>query len=180
LADAADAYVVTLIATSGGELTPKRVAACRRNALAKMQTAAAKQAELASLVNQQRLPAAAVREDMKQLVTLSLHCRAAVAALSPAVDRRAADGLANKVLVELREAALRYAACARDAGGADTAKPRAAVVGLLEKAEQHAAELAGLAPEVPDAEVSLGFVLSKDVNAMLHKTALDWGVVART
>ena len=174
LADAADAYMATLIASSSGELSAKRITTCRQDALALMKTAVARRTELASLVNQQRLPAAEAREDLKQLVTLSLHCRAAVAALTPTVDSRAADALANKVLVELREATLRYAASARDGGAADTARPRAAAVDLLEKAEQHAAELVRLAPDAPEAEASLGVVLSKDVNAMLHKTAIDW------
>lgn len=179
LADAADAYVATLIASSGGEVDSRRIATCRREGQAMMKTAFAERTGLASLVNQQRLPSPATREDLKQLVTLSLHCRAAVAALTPTVDSRAADALANKVLVDLREATLRYVAGIRDGGGTDTAKPRAAAVDLLEKAEQHAAELVRLAPEASDADASLGFVLSRDVNAMLHRTALDWETAGR-
>ena len=118
---------------------------------------------------------AAVREDVKQLVTLSLHCRAAVAALAPTVDKRAAEALANKVLVELREATLTYLARARDSGDGDSAKPRAAVVAMLEKTGDHAAELAKLAPDAGGEGESLGNVLAKDVDALLHKTALEWG-----
>ena len=105
-AAAADAYAATLIATGNGDVTAQRIDKCRQQAQAEMKDAVAKQKELAALVNQRRLPSAAVREDVKQLVTLSLHCRAAVAALAPTVDKRAAEALANKVLVELREATL--------------------------------------------------------------------------
>ena len=61
-------------------------------------------------------------------------------------------------------------------GDGTTAKPREAVVTLLEKAEQHAAELSKLAPPSPrEQDPSLGAALSKDVNALLHKTAQEWG-----
>jgi hypothetical protein len=175
IAAAADAYAATLIASAGGDISTQRINKCRKDAQAKMKGAVAKQKELASLVNQRRLPSAAVREDVKQLVTLSLHCRAAVTALAPTVDTRAAEALANKVLVELREATLLYLASARESGDWNSGKPRAAVVALLEKTEGHAAELAKLAPDTGGQSESLGVVLSKDVIELLHKTALEWG-----
>lgn len=176
IAAAADAYIATLIGSAAGALTSKRVTACRKHAQGEMKTAFGKRAEIASIVRQQRLVAADVREDVKQLVTLSLHCRAAVDALAPTVDRRAARALANKVLVELREATLRYLATARELGDGSTEKARAAAVALLDKAEQHAAELVNLAPpDKTEQEQSLGVVLSEDVKALLHKTALAWG-----
>ena len=139
-----------------------------------MKGALAQQKELAALVNERRLPAPAVREDIKQLVTLSLQCRAAVVALAPTVDTRAAEALANKVLVELREATLQYLASARDSGDGDNAKPRASVVALLEKTQGHAAELAELAPDTAGQSESLGGDLSKHLIELLHKTALQW------
>jgi hypothetical protein len=176
MAAAADSYLATLIASAGGDLSSKRITTCRRNAQREMKTAFGQRAEIASIVNQRRLPAPDVREDLRQLVTLSLHCRAAVAALAPTVDRRAADALANKVLVGLREATLRYLANAREVGDGTTSKPREAVVALLDKAEQHAAELSRLGPFSPsDREQSLGAALSQDVNALLHKTTQEWG-----
>ena len=109
-----------------------------------MKGAFGKRAEIASIVNQRRLPAAAVLDDVRQLVTLSLHCRAAVAALAPTVDRRAADALANKVLV------------------------------VCEK--RRCDTWPALAPPSPrEQDPSLGAALSKDVNALLHKTAQEWG-----
>jgi hypothetical protein len=90
------------------------------------------------------------------------------------VDTRAAEALANKVLVELREATLLYLASARESGDGNSGKPRAAVVALLEKTEGHAAELARLAPDTGGQSESLGVVLSKDVIELLHKTALEW------
>lgn len=179
LAAAADAYASSLIATAGGDLNAKRITTCRRSAQAAMKAALAERDEIASVVNQRRLPAAAVRADLKQLVELSLHCRAAVIALAPTVDRRAADALANKVLVGLREATLRYLASARDGEDAGTSRPRAAVVALLDKAEQHAAELSQLAsPRAVEQDESLGVALSKDVSTLLHRTAHEWGTAS--
>jgi hypothetical protein len=176
VASAADAYASALIASAGGELSPERVNACRENAQAAMGAALARRQDLAKLVNQRRLPAPEIREDLRQLVTLSLHCRAAVAALAPTVDRRAADALANQVLVGLREATLRYLASVRDAGDGSTTAARAATLSLLERAEQHANKLSALAPPSdPGEAATLGIALSKDVNALLHRTAHEWG-----
>ena len=180
LASAADAYAATLVASARGDVDAKRINKCRKQAQAKMPLAVARQEELASLVLERRLPSPEVRQDLRQLVTLSLHCRAAVSALAPTVDGRAANALANKVLVELREATLLYLAIARESGDGRTVRPRAAVVSLLETTEGHAAELAKLAPETPAQENSLGVILSKDVDEVLRKTALEWGMPPQT
>jgi hypothetical protein len=90
------------------------------------------------------------------------------------VDTRAAEALANKVLVELRQATLLYLASARDSGDGNSGRPRAAVVALLEKTEGHASELAKLAPDTGEQSESLGVVLSKDLSELLRKTAHGW------
>lgn len=177
LAAAVEAYVSTLISTSRGELDRKRLKGCRAAAVASMPTAIANQKRLASLVEERRIANAGVREDLRQLLILSLHCRAALAALAPTVDRRAANALGNKVLVELREATLLYVATARAADGDGTERARAAVVELLKKSESHAAEFVALAPESGQ-EASLGATLSKDVVDMLHTTSLNWSTAA--
>ncbi len=178
LAAAADAYAATLIASVRGDVDAKRIRKCRREAQSRMPTAVARHKALASLVNEKRLPGEEVRNDLKQLALLSLHCRAALSALAPTVDRRAAEAQGNKILVELRDAMLQYLASARESGDGDTARPRAAVVSLLERTEAHASELARLAPPAPAQGDALGAVLFKDVDEGLHKTALDWGHLA--
>jgi hypothetical protein len=174
LAAGADAYAATLISSTRGELDAKRLKKCRTAALARMPAAIANQKRLAALVSERRVPRPEVRSDIQQLLTLSLHCRAALAALAPTVDRRAADALGNKVLVELREATLLYLSTEREAGNDSAEKPRAAVVEHLKKTESHASEFVSLAPESGDGASSLGVTLSRDVVDMLHKTALDW------
>jgi hypothetical protein len=174
LAAGANAYVSTLISTSRGELDPKRVRRCRAAAAAMMPTAMANQRRLASLVEERRIPNPEFRQNLQQLLSLSLHCRAALAALAPTVDRRAAEALGNKVLVELREATLLYVSTARAADDGGTEKARAAVAEHLKKTESHAGEFVALAPESGDEASSLGVTLSKDVVEMLHKTSLDW------
>ena len=139
-----------------------------------MPAAVANQKRLAALVNERRVPSPELRSDVQQLLSLSLHCRAALAALAPTVDRRAADALGNKVLVELREATLRYLSTERETGNGSPEKPRAAVVEHLKKTESHAIEFTRLAPGSADGAASLGVTLSRDVVDMLHKTSLDW------
>ena len=173
-----EAYVSTLISTSRGELDRKRIRRCQAAAVGKMPAAMANQKRLASLVEERRIPSPEFRQDLQQLLNLSLHCRAALAALAPTVDRRAAEALGNKVLVELREATLLYASTARAADVGGTEKARAAVVEQLKKTESHADEFVGLAPESGDDASSLGVTLSKDVVDMLHKTSLDWSATA--
>ena len=177
LAAALDAYVSTVISTSRGELDPKRVKKCRVAATAMMPTAVASQKRLASLVEERRIPNPEFRQDLQQLLSLSLHCRAALAALAPTVDRRAAEALGNKVLIELREATLLYVATARAADGEGVENARAAVVEQLKKTESHAGEFVALAPG-SDGDASLGVTLSKDVVDMLHKTSLAWSAAA--
>jgi len=177
LAGALDAYVSTVISTSRGELDPKRVRKCRAAAAAVMPTAIASQKRLASLVEERRIPNPEFRQDLQQLLSLSLHCRAALAALAPTVDRRAAEALGNKVLVELREATLLYVSTARAASDEGTEKARAAVVEQLKKTESHAGEFVALAPGADD-DASLGVTLSKDMVEELHKTSLDWSAPA--
>ena len=174
LAAGADAYAATLISTTRGELDAKRLKKCRTAALGQMPTGLANQKRLAALVGERRVSSAEVRGDVQQLITLSLHCRAALAALAPTVDRRAADALGNKVLVELREATLLYLSTEREAGNGSPDKPRAAVVEHLKKTESHASEFVSLAPQPGDGATSLGVTLSRDVVDMLHKTSLDW------
>ncbi len=174
LAAGADAYVSILISSSRGELDASRIKKCRSEALARMPVAVANQKRLAALVNERRVPSPELRGDVQQLLSLSLHCRAALAALAPTVDRRAADALGNKVLVELRGATLIYLSTAREAGNGGPEKPRAAVVEQLKKTESHASEFVNLAPGSGDGESSLGVTLSKDVVDMLHKTSVDW------
>ena len=78
------------------------------------------------------------------------------------------------MLVELREATLRYLSTEREAGIGSPQKPRAAVVENLKKTESHASEFLSLAPGSGDGASSLGVTLSRDVVDMLHKTSLDW------
>ncbi len=174
LAAAADAYAATLISSAKGDLDGKRIRKCRQHAQARMPLAWARQKELAALVAQQRWASPALRDDLRQLVTLSLQCRSAIAALAPTVDRRAAEAIANKVLVELHDAVLLYLARARDAGDGETTRPRAAVVSHLERTERHAAELLTLGPESRGDAGSLGFALTTDTVGLLHRTALAW------
>jgi len=174
LAAGADAYISTLISSSRGDLNAKRIKKCRKEALARIPVAVAKQKRLAALVNERRVQSPGVRSDVQLLLKLSLHCRAALEALAPTVDRRAAGGLGNKVLVELREATLRYLSTEREAGIGSPQKPRAAVVENLKKTESHASEFLSLAPGSGDGASSLGVTLSRDVVDMLHKTSLDW------
>jgi hypothetical protein len=175
LAAAADVYATTMVATLHGDLDRKRIGKCRKVALAAMPTAAARQKELASLVLEKRLPGIGVRDDLRQLITLSLHCRTALDALGPTVDKRAAQAIGNKVLVELRQVTLMYLANARQAGDGSTEQPRSAVVSYLEKAEAHAKGFEALAPESSGGSAdTLGVSLSKDVVGVLHQTHLSW------
>jgi hypothetical protein len=141
-----------------------------------MPVAVSNQKALASLVEERRLASPDLRKDVRELLTLSLHCRAALNSLAPTVDRRAAESLGNTVLVELRAATLLYLSTARAAGDGNTAAARAAVVEHLRSTEAHASKLLGLAPESAE-DTSMGAALSKDVVAELHKTSLEWGTV---
>ena len=174
LAAAADAYAATVMSSAGGILDSARLKKCRRNALGEMPEALGHQKALAELVNQRRLAAPAIRADLEQLLALSLHCRAALAALVPLVGRRTADSVGNRLLVALREATLVYLASAGEVGSDDNARPRAAVVAHLAKTDSHAADMARLVPEDSSNGESLGATLSRQFVHELHRTALDW------
>ena len=174
LADAADAYAATLIASSRGLLDGARIRKCRHTAQERMPSAWRRRKDLAAVVEQRRWSGPGLRHDLQRLVTLSLRCRSAEAALAPIVDRRAAEALANKVLVELREITLTYLAHARGAGDGGTEAPRAAVRPQLEKAQGHIAKFAHLAPESQGEAGSLGAAMSTDVVELLHRTAVEW------
>ena len=175
LAAAADAYVATLLATAHGDVDTARIAGCRTAAQAAMPQAVSREQDLAALVSEKRLPSTGVRDDLRQLVNLSLHCRAALDALAPTVDKRAADAIGNKVLVELRQATLLYLSSSRQVGDGSTEKPRAAVVSHLETKESHAKGFEALATESTGASAdTLGVSMSKDVVTALHQTHLKW------
>jgi hypothetical protein len=176
VAGAIDVYATSVMASARGDVDDKRLKAFRSAAQHAMPGAVAIQRQLGDLVQQERLQAQDIRADLQQLLTLSLQCRSAVAALAPTVDRRAAEALANKVLVGLREATLHYLAAARDSGTPTPEKPRTSAVGALEQAERHAAELAALAPPAEDENASLGALLSKQVDEMMRKTAQAWSL----
>ncbi|MEO8122503.1 MAG: hypothetical protein ABI633_00460 [Burkholderiales bacterium] len=176
LAAGADTYAATVMSSSRGELDMKRVRKARSAALDVMPAARKHQKRLSALVEERRLSAPEHRADLTRLLTLSLHCRTALSTLAPTVDRRAADALGNKVLVELRGATLLYLSAAREAADGNSGTPRAAVVEHLKRIEAHAIEVANLAPpaDVTGAESSMGASLSRDVVAALHQTAVDW------
>ncbi|MEO7335017.1 MAG: hypothetical protein ABIV63_00420, partial [Caldimonas sp.] len=159
-----------------GELDRKRIRKCRSAALDAMPGARRRQKPLADLVEQRRRNFPEARADVEALLDLSLHCRAAIAALAPTVDRRAAESLGNRILLELRSATLAYLATFRDGGDGDSTKPRAAVVDLLTKAETHASGLLNLAPgnDATGAEASLGVALSRDVAEGIHRACVAW------
>jgi len=175
LAAAADAYLATLMATAHGDVDTERIASCRTAAQAAMPRAVSREKDLAALVSEKRLPNTGVRDDLGQLVNLSLHCRAALDALGPTVDKRAADAIGNKVLVELRQATLLYLSSARQGGDGSTEQPRAAVVSYLEETEAHAKGFEALANESTGGSAdTLGVSMSKDVVTALHQTHLKW------
>ena len=174
LAAAADAYAATAMSSAGGILDSKRLKKCRRKALGKMPLAVKHQKALAELVNQKRLPGPTIRDDLEQLLGLSLHCRAALAALVPLVGRRTADSVGNRLLVALRDATLVYLASAFEFGADGNVKPRAAVVDNLKKTDSHAADIARLVPKDGGNGESLGATLSREFVHELHRTALDW------
>ena len=174
LAAAADAYAATVMSSAGGILHSKRLKKCRGNALGEMPLAIRHQKALAELVNQKRILGPAIRADLEQLLSLSLHCRAALAALVTLVGRRTADSVGNRLLVALREATLVYLASASEFGADGNAKPRAAVVENLTKTDSHAADIARLVPEDSSNGESLGATLSREFVHELHRTALDW------
>jgi len=175
LSAAADAYAATLAAAARGVVDAERIDRCREAAIIAMPTAVERRKSLATVVSQKRLAGVEVRNDLRELINLSLHCRAALDALGPTVDRRAAEAIGNKILVELREAALIYLAVARQVGDGSSEKARASVVPLLEKAEAHAKGFEALAKEsTGETADTPGVSMSKDVVCALHLTSLKW------
>ena len=175
LAAAAGVYATTLISTARGDFNDERLQHCRSTAMQALHRARKRRKALAELVMQKRLPNPAVRDDLRQLVTLSLHCRGAIDALGPTVDKRDAEALGNKVLVELRSATLAYLEQARQAGDGSTLRARAVVAPLIEKVEARAKELGALAPETGGGSGdTLGVSLSQELVAALHGTYLGW------
>lgn len=178
LVAACDAYTVALISSSRGNFTDERLEECRAAALEVMPTAVKHRSQLADLVAQRRILSPLLRDDLQRLINLSLHCRAAVEALRPTVDRRAADGIGNKILVELRQVTLSYLAGTRQLSEElldSPEKPRAAVAPMLEKIEVHAKALEALATESSgDVADSLGATMSKDVAIAAHLLRVSW------
>jgi hypothetical protein len=171
LASGADAYAATLMSSARGEVDAKRLRRCRDGALSSMPSAVSSQKRLAGLVEERRVSSPAVRRDVERLLMLSLHCRSALAALAPTVDRRAAEALGNKVLVGLRAATLLYLATVR-AGDGSADSGRSAVLESLKRIESQAGGLAGLGPQETDA--SLGTALAGDVVKELHELVTGW------
>jgi hypothetical protein len=171
LAAGADAYAATLMSSARGEVDAQWLTRCRDGALGSMPSAVSSQKRLAVVVEERRVSSPEVRRDVEALLTLSLHCRATLAAVAPTVHRRAAEAHGNKVLVELRTATLLYLASVR-AGDGSAASGRSAVLESLKRVEIHAGELAGLAPQAGDA--SLGTALFADVVNKPHEVVTRW------
>ena len=181
LAAAADAYAKTVMSTHRGEFDAKRLKACRGAAVREMPSALRERTKLAALVSERRVSAPAIRHDVERLLGMSLHFRSALSTFAATVDRRAADALGNKVLVELREATLRYLAVARETADESGGKPRADVIDILKRTEAHARELLAMAPppDVVGAAPSPGASMSRVVTGELHDTSSDWVVAVR-
>jgi hypothetical protein len=141
LGAAADAYAAVVMASSGGSVTPERLKRARDEARAALESAWGKRKELARMVEHARLPMNEERDDLRALLSLSLQCRAAIAAF----DAVASDAGTNKVLVELRAATLAYQSRLRESDG-DVAAARKAAAQVLDKARPHAEALARLQP----------------------------------
>lgn len=176
LAAAAEAYATTFMSTHRGELDARRLKTCRGAAMKEMPAARREQPRLAALVRERRLPSPDVRDDVEKLLGMSLHFRAALDAFAPTVDRRAAEALGNKVLVELRDATLRYLMVAREAADGSRQTARAAVVDVLKRTEAHAKGLLGMAPplDVIGNDASLGASMSRHAATELRETSVEW------
>jgi hypothetical protein len=170
------------MASSRGDVTPSRIDRARQEARAAMKGAWRRRADLARLVNQKRLRLDLVRDDLRELIGLSLQCRAGVAAFdaSPQFDSAAAEPLANKVLVDLREATLTYLARVREAASEDTGYPdfaqgaRRAAAEMLDKVVERAAELERLERDAADRSGTPHSVLANGLVSPARKIARDW------
>jgi hypothetical protein len=183
LSAAAAAYAAVVLAAARGEVTSERVERAREEAQAAMPGAWRQRKDLARLVEQQRLPLELVRDDLRELLSLALQCRAGMAAFaSPSFDTGAAEPLANKVLVEVREAVLIYLSTVRDAGGqpgypefGQTARRAAGEV--LEKIVARAAELAKLEQDGAERAGTGQNTLADGVVRPLRKMVEQWTAV---
>ena len=180
----ANAYAAVTMASARGDVNQARIDRARQEAQAAMEGAWRRRSDLARLVEQQRLPLGLVRDDLRELIGLSLQCRAGVAAFdtSPLFDAAAAEPLANKVLVDLREATLTYLARVRETESADAAYPdfaqgaRRAAADLLEKIVDRAAELERLEKDGAERDgtpTSPG-MLADGLVSPLRKIVRDW------
>jgi hypothetical protein len=183
LAAGADAYAAVIVASARGEVTQERIERARSEAQAAMPKAWKARRDLARRVEQRRLPLDLVRDDLRELMSLALSCRAGVAAFgtSDRFDAAAAEPLANKVEVELREAVLVYLARVRDAAGdpgdSDFARvARKAAAEFLAKVEPRAAELAKLEEAGAERSGTAQSVVSDGLTTPLRRMAREWGM----
>jgi hypothetical protein len=122
-----------------------------------------------------------VRDDLRELAGLSLQCRAGVAAFetSPHYDSAAAQPVANKVLVELREAPLTYLvrvrATERTPGYPEFAQgARKAAAETIEKVVPRVAELAELEAACAARAGAPQDLIGSGLAAPMRKIAREW------
>jgi hypothetical protein len=171
LAAGADAYAAIIVASARGDVSQERIERARSEAQAAMPKAWRARSELARRVEQRRLPLDLVRDDLRELMSLALRCRAGVAAFgaSDHFDAAAAEPLANKLEVELREALL------TDPGDSDFARvARKAAAELLAKVEPRAAELAKLEEDGAQRSGTAQAVVSEGLTTPLRRMAREW------
>jgi hypothetical protein len=188
LGAAADAYAAVVLASAGGELPHERIERAREEAAAVMPAAWRRRKELAERVEAARgrgMDLDLVRDDVRELAGLSLQCRAGLAAFgaSPHYDFAAADPVANKVLIELREATLTYLARVRDAGGTPgypefAQGARKAAAETIEKLVPRVAELAELEAAGAERAGAPQDVIGSGLAAPMRKIAREWVVAA--
>jgi hypothetical protein len=188
LSAAADAYAAVVLASAGGELPQERIERAREEAAAAMPAAWRRRKELAKRVEAargQRMDLELVRDDLRELAGLSLQCRAGVAALGTSrhYDSAAAEPLANKVLIELREATLTYLARVRDAGGTPgypefAQGARKAAAETIEKVVPRVAELAELEAAGAARAGGTQDVIRSGLAAPMRKIAREWVAAA--
>jgi hypothetical protein len=184
LGAAADAYAAVVLASAGGQLPQERIDRAREEAAAAMPGAWRRRKDLARRVEAARgarTDLDLVRDDLRELAGLSLQCRAGVAAFgtSPHYDSAAAEPVANKVLVELREATLTYLARVRDAGGTPgypefAQGARKAAAETIEKVVPRVAELAELEAAGAARAGATQDVIGSGLAAPMRKIAREW------
>jgi hypothetical protein len=184
LGAAADAYAAVVLASAGGDLSHERIKRAREEAAAAMPAAWRRRKELAKRVEASRgqhMNLELVRDDLRELVGLSMQCRAGVAAFgtSQHYDSAAAQPVANKVLIELREATLTYLARVRDAGGAPgypefAQGARKAAAEAIAKVVPRVAELAELEATGAARAGATQDVIGSGLAAPMRKIAREW------